>query len=123
MDITIDYYKELDIDRSWDEKTIREHLKNMEKIWIQRQGATNDKEQSLLIDKIIDNIRDARRYLIKAAKRQVYDQALELAYQAGRIVDVAEENFGQYLIRQEHTIVKVILNWLLNLQKRQLPEK
>ncbi len=97
MDITIDYYKELDIDRSWDEKTIREHLKNMEKIWIQRQGATNDKEQSLLIDKIIDNIRDARRYLIKAAKRQVYDQALELAYQAGRIVDVAEEKLRTIL--------------------------
>ncbi len=97
MDITIDYYKELDIDRSWDEKTIREHLKNMEKIWIQRQGATNDKEQSLLIDKIIDNIRDARRYLIKAAKRQVYDQALELAYQAGRIVDVAEEKLQTIL--------------------------
>lgn len=97
MDITIDYYKELDIDRSWDEKTIREHLKNMEKIWIQRQGATNDKEQSLLIDKIIDNIRDARRYLIKAAKRQAYDQALELAYQAGRIVDVAEEKLRTIL--------------------------
>lgn len=97
MDVTVDYYKELDIDRSWDEKTIREHLKNMEKIWIQRQGATNDKEQSLLIDKIIDNIRDARRYLIKAAKRQVYDQALELAYQAGRIVDVAEEKLRTIL--------------------------
>lgn len=97
MDITIDYYKELDIDRAWDEKTIREHLKNMEKIWIQRQGATNDKEQSLLIDKIIDNIRDARRYLIRAAKRQAYDQALELAYQAGRIVDVAEEKLQTIL--------------------------
>lgn len=97
MDITVDYYKELDIDRSWDEKTIREHLKNMEKIWIQRQGATNDKEQSLLIDKIIDNIRDARRYLIRAAKRQAYDQALELAYQTGRIVDVAEEKLQTIL--------------------------
>lgn len=97
MDVTVDYYKELDIDRAWDEKTIREHLKNMEKIWIQRQGATNDKEQSLLIDKIIDNIRDARRYLIRAAKRQAYDQALELAYQAGRIVDVAEEKLQTIL--------------------------
>ncbi len=97
MDVTVDYYKELDIDRAWDEKTIREHLKKMEKIWIQRQGATNDKEQSLLIDKIIDNIRDARRYLIRAAKRQAYDQALELAYQAGRIVDVAEEKLQTIL--------------------------
>ena len=97
MDVTVDYYKELDIDRAWDEKTIREHLKNMEKIWIQRQGATNDKEQRLLIDKIIDNIRDARRYLIRAAKRQAYDQALELAYQAGRIVDVAEEKLQTIL--------------------------
>lgn len=97
MDVTVDYYKELDIDRAWDEKTIREHLKNMEKIWIQRQGATNDKEQSLLIDKIIDNIRDARRYLIRTAKRQAYDQALELAYQAGRIVDVAEEKLQTIL--------------------------
>ena len=97
MDVTVDYYKELDIERAWDEKTIREHLKNMEKIWIQRQGATNDKEQSLLIDKIIDNIRDARRYLIRAAKRQAYDQALELAYQAGRIVDVAEEKLQTIL--------------------------
>ena len=27
MAVTVDYYKELELDRSWDEKTIREKLK------------------------------------------------------------------------------------------------
>lgn len=45
MDISEDLYKELEIDRAWDEKTIRTYLKGIQKIWTQRQGATNDKEQ------------------------------------------------------------------------------
>ena len=36
-------------------------------------------------------IEDAYRFLTKAIKRQQYDQALELAYKAGKIRDVAEE--------------------------------
>ena len=97
IDVNVDLYKELDIDRSWDEKTIRDHLKSMEKIWIQRQGATNDKEQLLLIDKIIDNIREARRYLTKSVKRVQYDEALELAYKTGKLRDIAEEKLHTIL--------------------------
>lgn len=91
MDISEDLYKELEIDRAWDEKTIRTYLKGIQKIWTQRQGATNDKEQLLLIDKVLKMIEDAYRFLTKAIKRQQYDQALELAYKAGKIRDVAEE--------------------------------
>ena len=97
MDVTVDLYKELDIDRAWDEKTIRNHLKNLQRTWIQRQGATNDKEQLLIIDNLLKNIENAMRYLTKAAKRQVYDQSLQLAYQNGRIVDVAEEKLHTLL--------------------------
>ena len=90
LDLLI-YSKELEIDRAWDEKTIRTYLKGIQKIWTQRQGATNDKEQLLLIDKVLKMIEDAYRFLTKAIKRQQYDQALELAYKAGKIRDVAEE--------------------------------
>ena len=30
MAVTVDYYKELELDRSWDEKTIREKLKDLQ---------------------------------------------------------------------------------------------
>ena len=91
IDVSVDLYKELEIDRSWDEKSIRNHLKGLQKLWTQRQGATNDKEQLLLIDKILKLIEDGYRFLTKAIKRQQYDQALELAYKAGKIVDDVEE--------------------------------
>ena len=91
MDVSVDLYKELEIDRSWDEKSIRNHLKALQKLWTQRQGATNDKEQLLLIDKILKLIEDGYRFLTKTIKRQQYDQALELAYKAGKIVDDVEE--------------------------------
>lgn len=97
MDITVDLYKELEIDRAWDEKSIRNHLKNLQKLWTQRQGATNDKEQLLLIDKVLKSIEDGYRFLTKAVKRQQYDQALELAYKAGKIIDVAEEKLHTLL--------------------------
>lgn len=97
IEVNVDLYKELDIDRAWDEKTIRNHLKNVQKTWIQRQGATNDKEQLLLIDSILDNVGNAMRYLTKTVKRQQYDQALELAYKAGKIRDVAEEKLHTIL--------------------------
>lgn len=97
MEVTVDFYKELDIDRAWDEKTIRNHLKNLYRIWIQRQGATNDKEQLLIIDSLLKNVENAMRYLTKAAKRQVYDKSLELAYQAGKLVDDAEEKLHTIL--------------------------
>ena len=60
------------------------HLKNLQKLWTQRQGATNDKEQLLLIDKVLKSIEDGYRFLTKAMKRKQYDQALELAYKAGK---------------------------------------
>lgn len=91
IDVSVDLYKELEIDRSWDEKSIRNHLKGLQKLWTQRQGATNDKEQLLLIDKILKLIEDGYRFLTKAIKRQQYDQALELAYKAGKIIDDVEE--------------------------------
>lgn len=97
IEVDVDLYKELDIDRAWDEKTIRNHLKNVQRTWIQRQGATNDKEQLLLIDSILDNVGNAMRYLTKAIKRQQYDQALELAYKTGKIRDVAEEKLHTIL--------------------------
>lgn len=91
MDASVDLYKELEIDRAWDEKAIRNHLKGLQKLWTQRQGATNDKEQLLLIDKVLGFIEQGYRNLTKAIKRQQYDAALEAAYKAGKIFDEAEE--------------------------------
>ena len=65
MAVTVDYYKELELDRSWDEKTIREKLKDLQKVWTKRQSACNDKEQLLIIDKIQEMIENAFRFLTK----------------------------------------------------------
>lgn len=97
MNVSVDLYKELDIDRAWDEKSIRNHLKGLQKLWTQRQGATNDKEQLLLIDTILKFVEDGYRYLTKAIKRKQYDKALEIAYKAGKIADEAEEKLNSLL--------------------------
>lgn len=91
MAVTVDYYKELELDRSWDEKTIREKLKDLQKVWTKRQSACNDKEQLLIIDKIQEMIENAFRFLTKAIKREKYDEELEKAYKNGTIKDNFEE--------------------------------
>lgn len=91
MAVTVDYYKELELDRSWDEKTIREKLKDLQKVWTKRQSACNDKEQLLIIDKIQEMIENAFRFLTKAIKREKYDEELEKAYKNGTIKDDFEE--------------------------------
>ena len=91
MAVTVDYYKELELDRSWDEKTIREKLKDLQKVLTKRQSACNDKEQLLIIDKIQEMIENAFRFLTKAIKREKYDEELEKAYKNGTIKDNFEE--------------------------------
>ena len=97
MEIKMDLYKELQIDRSWDEKTIRNHLKSLQKLWTQRQGACNDKEQLMQIEKVLDAIEDAYRLLTKETKRKQYDAALDAAYKNGSIVDHVEEKLNTIL--------------------------
>lgn len=91
MTVTYDLYKELDLDRSWDEKTIKDRLKDIQKLWTMRQSACNDKEQLMLIDKILSAVEDGYRYLIKAIKRRQYDEALDKAYKDGVIKDEIEQ--------------------------------
>lgn len=91
MTITYDLYKKLQIDRSWDEDTIKSHLKEIQKNWIRKQSACNDKEQLLLIDEVLSVVEEGYRYLIKALKRKQYDEALEKAYKDGIIKDETEE--------------------------------
>ena len=101
MDVTVDLYKELELDRSWDEKTIKERLKSIQKLWTKRQGACNDKEQLLLIDKILNAVEEGYRYLTKEIKRQQYDRALEKAYKEGKIKDNVEEKLNNTLEQAE----------------------
>lgn len=97
MTVTQDLYKELQLERSWDEKTIRDRLKAMQKLWTQRQGACNDKEQLLQIDAVLDLIESGYRFLTKAMKRKQYDKALEEAYKSGAIKDKVEEKLHDIL--------------------------
>ena len=39
MVITVDLYRELELDRSWSEEEIRKDLNEKQKIWIRRQGS------------------------------------------------------------------------------------
>lgn len=97
MAVTYDLYKELGLDRSWDEKTIKEKLKEIQKLWTQRQSACNDKEQLLLIDKVLSAVEDGYRYLVKAIKRKQYDELLDKAYKDGVIKDETEEKMKSLL--------------------------
>lgn len=91
MVITYDLYKELALDRSWDEPTIKSKLKEIQRLWTKRQSACNDKEQLILIDNILEKVGEGFRYLVKATKRKEYDTSLDKAYKEGKIKDYAEE--------------------------------
>ena len=91
MAVTYDIYQELGLDRSWDEKTIKDHLKEIQKLWTRRQSATNDKDQLLLIDKVLKAVEDGFRYLIRPEQRKRYDRELDKAHKNGVIHDEAQE--------------------------------
>ncbi len=99
MDITYDLYKELELDRSWDESVIKTRLKEIQRLWTKRQSACNDKEQLLLIDQILSKVDEGFRYLVKALRRKQYDEALDKAYKDGKIKDDTEAKM-QSLIEQ-----------------------
>ena len=90
MDITYDLYKELGLDRSWDETTIKTRLKEIQRLWTKRQSACNDKAQLLLIDQILAKVDEGFRYLIKPLRRKKYNEALDKAYKDGKIKDEIE---------------------------------
>lgn len=97
MTVTVDLYKELELDRSWDESAIRNKLKELNKFWTRRQSACNDKEQLMEIDKMFDLVESALAKLTKASKRKQYDKALDEAYQNGTIKDRVEEKLRSAL--------------------------
>ena len=97
MEVTYDLYKELELDRSWDEATIKTKLKEIQRLWTKRQSACNDKEQLLLITDILSKVEDGFRYLVKAARRKLYDEDLDKAYKAGRIKDETEAKMKSLL--------------------------
>lgn len=90
MVVTYDLYKELELNRSWDEHDIKTRLKEIQRLWTKRQSACNDKEQLLLIDTLLAKVDEGFRFLIKAIKRKQYDEALDKAYKAGQIKDETE---------------------------------
>lgn len=99
MDVSYDLYKKLGLDRSWDEATIKQKLKEIQKFWTLRQNACNDKEQSLIIDDILSGVQEGFKNLIKKEKRAAYDKALDDAYQSGVIHDEVEEQMRGLLDR------------------------
>lgn len=90
MVVTYDLYKELDLDRSWDETTIKTKLKEIQRLWTKRQSACNDKEQLLIIDSLLGKVDEGFRFLVKELRRKEYDEALNKAYKAGQIKDETE---------------------------------
>ena len=96
MTVTVDYYKQLEIDRAWDEKKIKEYLRSRHRQWTMRKNACNDKKEGLLIEEILNSIEEAR-FLTKPDKRKKYDKALEEAYKKGIIKDDIEEKLKSIL--------------------------
>lgn len=91
MTITCDLYKELALDRAWDEKKIKDTLREMQKQWVRRQNACNDKKELLLIDQLQKKMEEAFRFLTKKEKRKQYDKDLDKAYAKGQIKDKVEQ--------------------------------
>ncbi|MBO5054782.1 MAG: hypothetical protein J6C64_00295 [Lachnospiraceae bacterium] len=81
----IDYYKEFNIDRTLDEKSIKQQLVKLQQIHLRRQSATNDKEELSILEEIINKIGDAIHFLTKKNLRQQYDADLEKAYAEGKV--------------------------------------
>lgn len=90
MVVTYDLYKELNLERSWDESNIKTRLKEIQRLWTKRQSACNDKEQLLIIDNLLAKVDEGFRFLVKALRRKEYDEALDKAYKAGQIKDETE---------------------------------
>ncbi len=97
MEVTYDLYKELNLDRSWDEATIKTKLKEIQRLWTKRQSACNDKEQLLMITAVLAKVEDGFRYLVKALRRKQYDEDLDKAYKAGLIQDKTEAKMKSLL--------------------------
>lgn len=97
MTITMDLYKQLALERSWDEVRIRRTLTDRQKLWIGRGNACNDKDQLKQIDEMMDVLGQAFRYLTKPEKRKRYDKALDEAYKNGTIKDETEEKMKSVL--------------------------
>lgn len=90
MVVTYDLYKELELERAWDEKTIKSTLKEIQRLWTKRQSACNDKEQLMLIENVLTKVGEGFKYLVKSLKRKEYDIALDKAYKNGQIKDETE---------------------------------
>lgn len=90
MVVTYDLYKDLNLERSWDESNIKTRLKEIQRLWTKRQSACNDKEQLLIIDNLLAKVDEGFRFLVKALRRKEYDEALDKAYKAGQIKDETE---------------------------------
>ena len=95
--IETDLYKELGLERSWDIETIRKKLRELQKIYVRRQSACNDTEQLVIIDKLLNCIRDAFRNLTNEAKKIIYDKKLDEAYKNGALKDIVEEKLKSLL--------------------------
>ena len=70
MVVTYDLYKELELERAWDEKTIKSTLKEIQRLWTKRQSACNDKEQLMLIENVLTKVGEGFKYLVKSLKRK-----------------------------------------------------
>lgn len=101
----VDYYKEFNIERNLDEKSIKKQLVKMQQIYLRRQSSTNDKEELSILADILDKIGEAIRFLTKKDKREKYDKDLEKAYKEGR-VNAENESKAKDLLEQADQLFK-----------------
>lgn len=95
--ITYDLYKVLNLDRSWDCKTIKKSILSEQSMWVKRQSSCNDTQQLMLIEDRLKLIEEGIKNLIKEVKRKLYDEALDKAYKAGQINNEEEEKLKNAL--------------------------
>ncbi len=120
MEVAIDYYKELDIDRTLDCKGIRKYLNQLDSLWNKRLSTTQDPESRSLILDVRKTITEAFKTLVKEDKRKDYDKDLQKAYDQNMFQDEEEEQLqtvldkareyyrkGELLLAQENPLEAV----------------
>ncbi len=102
----IDYYKVFELDRSWNEKTLRKKLGKWQSMFMHRQNTTYDKEDLNEINQTLDIIDKAIECLSNVNTRRKYDKELDKAYQEGMINDEVEEQARDALEKAKQFFAK-----------------
>lgn len=97
MDVTTDLYVRLGIDRTLDEAGIRKHLNKLRSQNAKRRQNPPSEEKGAALAEEAKLINEALQTLCNKEMRQQYDEALQVAYDSGKIFSRQEKAYADIL--------------------------